>query len=142
MRSNAANWGDSRKRSRFTNGAVAVSAIPLREIRQLLDDLQVAAELESSTPDVARDSNDPTEAGSLPAVWPHARERLTEIQAAQKRVADGTYGTCFGCGWPIPVSRLRAMPCSRFCAECDRQVPVGSAHQVEIVARQEHEPIT
>ncbi len=35
---------------------------------------------------------------------------LTEVQAALKRIKDGTYGKCVVCGRPIPEKRLEAIP--------------------------------
>src|SRR5437588_4590 len=35
---------------------------------------------------------------------------LTEVQAALKRIEDGTYGKCEVCGRPIPEKRLEAIP--------------------------------
>jgi DnaK suppressor protein len=38
------------------------------------------------------------------------RALLTEVQAALKRIEDGTYGKCVVCGRPIPEKRLEAIP--------------------------------
>lgn len=35
---------------------------------------------------------------------------LFEVQAALKRIEDGTYGKCVVCGRPIPEKRLEAIP--------------------------------
>jgi DnaK suppressor protein len=35
---------------------------------------------------------------------------LQEVNAALKRIEDGTYGRCVVCGDPIPDARLEAMP--------------------------------
>ena len=35
---------------------------------------------------------------------------LTEVQAALKRIEQGTYGKCIECGRPIPEKRLEAIP--------------------------------
>jgi DnaK suppressor protein len=48
------------------------------------------------------------------------RHRLDEIDAAQARLAAGTFGVCEGCGKPIPLARLRAMPTARRCVVCER----------------------
>ena len=45
----------------------------------------------------------------------HADEdRLAEIDAALRRIRDGTYGVCEETGAPIPAARLRAIPWARF----------------------------
>ena len=46
------------------------------------------------------------------------KHELDEIDAAQTRLAAGTYGACEECGMPIPLSRLRALPVARFCMPC------------------------
>jgi RNA polymerase-binding protein DksA len=40
----------------------------------------------------------------------HEEHILNEIDAALKRVADGTYGVCIESGKDIPVERLEALP--------------------------------
>lgn len=42
---------------------------------------------------------------------------LREIEVALSRVDEGTYGTCEGCGEPIPEERLEAQPAARFCTD-------------------------
>jgi RNA polymerase-binding protein DksA len=46
------------------------------------------------------------------------KHELDEIDAAQTRLAAGTYGICEGCGMPIPLTRLRALPVARSCMPC------------------------
>ncbi len=46
------------------------------------------------------------------------RHELDEIYAAQARLETGTFGVCEGCGRPIPLARLRAMPTGRYCVAC------------------------
>ena len=43
---------------------------------------------------------------------------LEEIDQARDRLADGTYGTCEGCGAAIPRERLAALPVVRRCLQC------------------------
>jgi RNA polymerase-binding transcription factor DksA len=101
-------------------------------MRRLLNELRAAAESQLSAPDVAQDSE--AGSGELSAdARQRARELLNDIEAAQQRIADGSYGSCFGCGRAIPVSRLRALPCSRYCATCDRLVRGGLPHPIKDV---------
>ena len=51
-----------------------------------------------------------TLAGSL-------QEQLDDVEAALRKLDDGTYGACEKCGGPIGESRLEAMPATRFCIE-------------------------
>lgn len=49
------------------------------------------------------------------------RRVLTEIGAAEDRVADGTYGACQTCGSSIPVERLEILPYARYCVSCQQK---------------------
>jgi RNA polymerase-binding transcription factor len=51
---------------------------------------------------------------------------LERVERALAKLDEGTYGTCDGCGRPIPEKRLAAMPESTLCVECaaaERRVP-------------------
>lgn len=43
---------------------------------------------------------------------------LNEIDAAIKRIDDGTFGACEQCQKPISIKRLQAIPYARFCIKC------------------------
>ena len=45
---------------------------------------------------------------------------LAEIDAALKRIEEGTYGVCTNCGKEIPVERLEALPWATLCIDCQR----------------------
>ena len=45
---------------------------------------------------------------------------LAEIDAALKRIEEGTYGICTNCGQPIAVGRLEALPWATLCIDCRR----------------------
>jgi DnaK suppressor protein len=47
-------------------------------------------------------------------------ETLTAIDAALRRLEDGTYGECFDCGGEIAEARLRALPFTVRCIDCER----------------------
>lgn len=61
-----------------------------------------------------------TVAGVLSRLDGAERHRLDEIDAAQARLAAGTFGACEGCRSAIPLARLRALPTARFCIVCER----------------------
>jgi RNA polymerase-binding transcription factor DksA len=42
---------------------------------------------------------------------------LAEVEAALKRVSDGSYGACSVCGRPIAEGRLEARPWTPYCIE-------------------------
>ncbi len=46
------------------------------------------------------------------------KNEIVEIDAALRRLAEGTYGTCEGCGESIAEARLQALPATRFCVAC------------------------
>ena len=46
------------------------------------------------------------------------QREVTAIQAALKRLQDGTYGDCRACGEPIAPARLDALPYAVLCIEC------------------------
>ena len=50
------------------------------------------------------------------------QEALSEIDAAIKRINNGTYGTCEHTGKPIPKDRLLAVPFTRFTAEAQKEI--------------------
>lgn len=50
------------------------------------------------------------------------QEALSEIDAAIKRINDGTYGICEHTSKPIPKDRLLAVPFTRFTAEAQKEI--------------------
>ncbi len=46
---------------------------------------------------------------------------LAAIDAALGQMRDGRYGTCEGCGKPIPSARLQALPYATLCIQCQRE---------------------
>lgn len=49
------------------------------------------------------------------------RDQLTQLEGAQRRLELGTYGQCEACGEPIGIERLRVMPFTPFCIECQKE---------------------
>ena len=43
---------------------------------------------------------------------------IARIDAALRRIADGTYGVCTKCGQPIPLARLELRPYGDRCVGC------------------------
>lgn len=52
------------------------------------------------------------------------RAELTKLEEALGRLEMGTYGVCEGCGEPIDVQRLRLVPYTAYCMECQREQEV------------------
>lgn len=47
-----------------------------------------------------------------------ARNEIRELDAAQSRIENGTYGICEHCGQPIADVRLEVLPTARRCIRC------------------------
>jgi len=54
-----------------------------------------------------------------------------ELEAAQARLEDGTFGRCADCGLEIGFARLRANPAALRCVECQRMHEKTFAHPGE-----------
>ena len=50
------------------------------------------------------------------------RTVLRLIEAALKRIADGSFGICVGCGGEIQDQRLQALPWTQFCLPCQEEI--------------------
>jgi DnaK suppressor protein len=68
---------------------------------------------------------DPADAGAnlsetdrTEAVLHSAQRQRGKVQAALRRVSDGTYGLCVDCGKPVPEGRLEARPDASRCVAC------------------------
>jgi RNA polymerase-binding transcription factor DksA len=112
------HWSDSRKRSRFTAaGGVAVTAMPMSYLRRLLHELHASTESQLLAARVRdkRSGHVQCDDGTRPVLL----QRLSAIEAAQHRIADGSYGVCLGCGRLIPIARLRATPETSCCEACE-----------------------
>jgi RNA polymerase-binding protein DksA len=55
----------------------------------------------------------------------NSEQVLSEIDAALKRIEEGTYGTCLNCGREIPRERLEAQPWASLCIDCKRKAEGG-----------------
>jgi DnaK suppressor protein len=49
------------------------------------------------------------------------KNTLDQIEAALKRIEDGSYGQCETCGVKIPKARLEAIPYAAQCVRCASQ---------------------
>jgi RNA polymerase-binding transcription factor DksA len=81
----------------------------------------IVAASESSNADDEHDPEGATiafERSQIGALITQARSRLAELDAAEGRLADGTYGLCERCRGPIAPGRLAARPVARECIGC------------------------
>ena len=51
-----------------------------------------------------------TDADNQNALLDNSAQQRAEVEAALKRIDDGTYGVCVDCGQPIPDARLEVRP--------------------------------
>jgi len=91
----------------------------LEGIAHLEADLQsIAQERESELEERAQEER----AGQLSLnLQERDRREIEEIDTALRRIADGSYGICTGCGRRIPWGRLRALPRTHHCVGCARE---------------------
>jgi DnaK suppressor protein len=57
----------------------------------------------------------------LAALVSQVRQHLAQIDASVRRLQDGSYGQCAGCGQPIGAARLAARPTTTTCVGCARR---------------------
>lgn len=50
------------------------------------------------------------------------KKDLGEIEAALKKIKDGTYGRCERCKKPIDPARLEAKPQAVYCLKCEAEI--------------------
>lgn len=55
------------------------------------------------------------------ALRDRSRAELTKVDAALRKLDDGTYGRCESCGLPIAPERLEAIPWAPSCIDCARK---------------------
>jgi DnaK suppressor protein len=56
---------------------------------------------------------------------------LRQIEAARKRIRDGSYGACLRCEEPIAPKRLDALPWAAYCVRCQEIVDGADERVVE-----------
>src|SRR4051794_3367194 len=52
---------------------------------------------------------------------------LREVEAALRRIEQGTYGVCHECEEPISTKRLDAVPWAKYCVTCQEEVAARAA---------------
>jgi DnaK suppressor protein len=94
------------------------------ETRQFLRRLD--QEAQSLDVDATQDSGDRCVISvSKESLFERSSQRRTVlrlIEAALKRIADGSFGICAGCGDEIQDQRLQALPWTQFCLRCQDEL--------------------
>ncbi|MGC1371529.1 MAG: TraR/DksA family transcriptional regulator [Candidatus Sulfotelmatobacter sp.] len=87
---------------------------------------QIEEETRSLDADSAQDPADQCVSSmSKESLFQQSSQRRTSlrlIEAALRRIEDGTFGECAGCGDEIPIRRLNALPWTQFCLRCQEAV--------------------
>ncbi|CAN5798321.1 TraR/DksA family transcriptional regulator [soil metagenome] len=124
-------------------GTSKLKAKELESYRKLLDGLRnrLRGDLDQMT-DEALHRDQPEASGNLSKVPIHLADlgtdqfeqeftlglieteqgTLDEVEGALQRIGEGTFGTCEECGKPINKARLQALPYTRHCIECAREL--------------------
>jgi len=63
---------------------------------------------------------------------------LKEVNAAMKRVDEGSYGTCLRCDEEIPEKRMKAVPWAAYCVPCQEAIERQRAAGEEV---EDHEEV-
>ncbi|OLF14986.1 TraR/DksA family transcriptional regulator [Actinophytocola xanthii] len=85
---------------------------------------RLAGMFESSAYTTNDDEHDPEgvtiafERAQVAGLLDQARAELRALDAAEERLAKGTYGACTRCGHPIAPERLEALPATITCVRC------------------------
>jgi RNA polymerase-binding transcription factor DksA len=75
------------------------------------------AHLDNHPGDLGTEVHDEELSETTQIFFEEEERRIAEARAA---LADGSYGTCNGCGEPIPAERLEAAPEAVRCLDCQR----------------------
>ena len=49
------------------------------------------------------------------------RQELTQMEEAERRLSEGTYGLCDECGEEIDTERMKVVPYTRYCVRCQER---------------------
>jgi RNA polymerase-binding transcription factor DksA len=110
-------------RTRLTEGIERHSEETLK--RSVKDDAGDLSSYGQHMADAGTDTFDRDFALSLVS---NEQEALSEIEAAIKRIRDGTYGICEITAKPISKERLLAVPFTRYSAEAQKQIERNRHH--------------
>ena len=86
-----------------------------RELRGIIESADTAGTDDEHDPEGATIAFERQHVAALAA---QAREHLAQIDAAMRKLADGSYGRCERCGQDIGAARLAARPVATTCMSC------------------------
>ena len=91
----------------------------MREVRVKIRDARADSILERDVLDQGESSEVDIQEDIEFALIQMKSETLTKVDAALRRLEEGTYGDCFECGEEISNPRLRALPFAVRCKDCE-----------------------
>jgi RNA polymerase-binding transcription factor len=86
-----------------------------RELRGIIESADTAGTDDEHDPEGATIA---FERQHVAALLSQAREHLGQIDAAMRKLAEGSYGRCERCGQDIGAARLAARPAATRCMSC------------------------
>lgn len=104
------------------------------ERRMLVSGIESGGE-EDLDGDGGEGSTRSAELSRLEVLQVRLEERRDEVEAALRRLADGSYGICRSCGGPIGAARLEAVPEVTECVRC-KQAPAWARRSLGVTGPQ------
>lgn len=109
-----------------------------KELRSSFNDLRSSGLAQSeteSTGELSAYDNHPADLGTETferekdlGLQGTAKDLLVKVEAALRRLDQGTYGTCVRCGRGVGEGRLEAQPWSDLCINCQRAEEIADPH--------------
>lgn len=95
-----------------------------RERQEILEEVARLRDMLKTETDASTQEGDPDiyERERNLAFLESAEQRLAAIDRALRTLENGTYGYCERCSRPIEPERLEALPDTRLCLSCQREV--------------------
>jgi DnaK suppressor protein len=100
-----------------------------KELQAQIDALREESGVSASPIEATEESPEVEEAASDLSGWRRGQSifanealLLTEVRAALKRIAQGSYGVCALCGQPIGEKRLEALPWAACCIKDEERL--------------------
>lgn len=88
--------------------------------KKLGHDVHIGRTDGAGTSDLGDLANEDTEQEINSQLAAFESRELVRIQRAIEAIREGRYGNCEGCGKSIPITRLRALPYTTTCVNCQR----------------------
>jgi DnaK suppressor protein len=101
----------ARERAETAHLVVALTS----ELEEIIESMSLSNNDDEHDPDGATNGY---ERAKATAMLRHAQERLSELERAEARLRDGTYGWCERCRAAIGIERLEALPTTSRCVTC------------------------